>query len=268
MKKILLIVAIVALYWVVLQEAKAQFDTPQPCWDLVWKHIPSMGYFNPDSVMWDTCQCTNKFDCGFRYTKKWFLITFPHRPFANNYDSLYERNWSEIDSSFLELKSYFKKTDSIFGHFYLTRHDTNYTDSMFAINRRFKIRFEKYVNIDSVITYFWNCPDTLYPSRLQSDYILFSSVDEDKKYSNKKGNNLILTNGTTVLIKLKYEFNNSEFVKVYNFLGNEISVYDNNTLKISTDNTITLDLTNYAKGIYFIIIKYPTSSEKFTILNN
>ena len=73
------------------------------------------GIMNPDSVMYDTCKCSNYVTCPDRYTKKWFALLLPYNAIKceeSPYDTILEFNWTNIDTSFQNLRNSFSNIEN------------------------------------------------------------------------------------------------------------------------------------------------------------
>jgi hypothetical protein len=126
------------------------------CWRLVWEHDLQNGIYNYDSVMVDTCiSDTNWYENWANkvlYAKKWFCVILPNNALyipECPYDSIVERNWTDIDSSFSNLRVGFQILENTFGQFVLRKEYPHITDSNSTGSKSFLIRFINYVNIDS-----------------------------------------------------------------------------------------------------------------------
>ncbi len=124
---------------------------------LLYPHDPDQHSFNPDSVMIDTCATTDP-TFPVLYAYKWYNVFLPSGsliiPCAPR-DSIVYREWSDIDTNFIELREGFQMIENKFGPFILKKQYPDDTDSSHLGSRSCYIKFEKYFNIDTV-TYYLN----------------------------------------------------------------------------------------------------------------
>jgi hypothetical protein len=118
------------------------------CWKLCGPHDPENGFYNPDSLMVDTCVVPNR-----NYAKKWYeiitnqiLMDVPSYPI----DTLIEYQWTDIDTSFTDLREDFYDLENIFGAFHIKKEFPHIVDTSKIASRCYLIRFDNYVDIDSV----------------------------------------------------------------------------------------------------------------------
>ncbi|MCZ2132646.1 MAG: S8 family peptidase [Bacteroidetes bacterium] len=140
----LFIIAIIALL------AGGTEASGQPCLKLALPHDPANGYFNPDSVMVDSCATPLRY-----YAKEWYKITFTIDPFfipEAPRGTIIERTWHEIDSNYYTLKIEMSILDSAFGNYKFRKEYPDIVDSSSAASTTYLIRFDSLTRIDSVVT--------------------------------------------------------------------------------------------------------------------
>ncbi len=179
MKTIFKILLVIVLLTLSAQYTKAG-DTLDTCWTMVFPHDPDHGYYNPDSVLYDTCLCKTKPwlppYCKYVYAKQWFGLDLPkgalNIPKAPR-DSIILRNWRDIDSSFTELRDGLQNIEDMFSSFIMRKEFPDYGDS----SNIFLLKFNYYFNIDSVVYYLkqiYTLVDAFYDYRysvLASNYL-------------------------------------------------------------------------------------------------
>jgi len=128
-------------------KAEQTQDSLNPCWKM-YRHEPKNNYFNPDSVMYDSCLCPGNEDyppCDYIYAKKWFSITFKNKDPYNfprgPRDTIYIATWRQLDSSYTELRNIFQALEKNFGKFIFKKEATDYIDSNLPASRLYDIKF-------------------------------------------------------------------------------------------------------------------------------
>ena len=71
MKTIIKLLFVIFLFSLFIQYSRAG-DSLNPCWTMVYPHDPDHGYYNPDSVLYDSCYCKRPLidGCDSIYAKK------------------------------------------------------------------------------------------------------------------------------------------------------------------------------------------------------
>jgi hypothetical protein len=130
----------------------SQLDT---CWTMAEVHDPENGSWNPDSIMVDTCEAEPKY-----YVKKWYefhtdqiIIDVPAYP----RDSIVESQWTDIDTSFSEIRSDLEEMEKTYGSFYFKKAFPDFIDTTKLASRVYYIRFVNYVDQESVESYLKSC---------------------------------------------------------------------------------------------------------------
>ncbi|MFN5309274.1 MAG: hypothetical protein ACK5C0_07450, partial [Candidatus Kapaibacterium sp.] len=160
----------------------------QSCQRLILPHNPSMGKFNPDSVMVDTCSNEIYTRSSFRvlFEKDYFRI-----PASNRRDTTIIRTWQDIDTAYSSAVTVFQTIDSIFGNYYFIKIYPDIDDTSYLACKYFQINFESYVNVDSVLT---KIEQQLSQINNRSDISYFQSYYELQNFTNS--NNANNTNAT------------------------------------------------------------------------
>lgn len=232
--------------------AEEKLDT---CWTMFYPHKPEWGYFNPDSVLWDTCKCKwyEQFQCSYIYARQWFDITFLNKdPFhfpKTHPDSILETTWQNLDSNYTELRNMFQNVEIIFGPFILIKEFPENIDSTSLASRCYKFKFQNYCQLDSVIQYI----DT---SGLVYDcYYRFAAYHDDYYYvddlNNSKFEAILFPNPCNDFLNIKTDknFPNSFTIEIIDVLGNIIeAIYINN----KNEQDIKINTSNLSDGIYFL----------------
>jgi hypothetical protein len=116
---------------------------------------PENGFHNEDSVMVDSCQ-----NPPVQLVQKWFLVVFDYYvidlPEAPE-DTILEVTWESISSTYTTLRNEFEEMENIFGDYILRKETPQITDTTHIGSKLFKIYFDNYVVIDSVIYYLDSC---------------------------------------------------------------------------------------------------------------
>ena len=238
------------------QIAKAEVKLDS-CWKMYFPNEPEKGFLNPDSVMVDTCLSGSSI---FPYTpheillaKRWFSTILPIHaldiPVARH-DTIIERNWRDIDTNFKNLRNGFADLEIKFGEFKLYKTQPENDDTNSYGSRSFRIKFNNYIVIDSVIFYLRKITVLIFPNYEYRNMIIdnilnFSEIDTCKI--------LIYPNPISDLFFIK----NLNFKqKLIITLLNE-NLYDLKKIKIfnETYNDYIFDLHDFSNGIYYLKIE-------------
>jgi hypothetical protein len=127
------------------------------CIRLIFPHIPEQGFHNKDSVMIDYCKCKGVvwYDCKELYAKTYYVwlpyeaIHLPYYPA----DTTVYIEWSDIDSSFQELRTSLMNLDSLFGYHTIIKQNPSDTAENVGASKIYRIDFSDYYYVDSVVNY-------------------------------------------------------------------------------------------------------------------
>ena len=260
MKTQLLFLFVLFLLFCLPNAAKAEQmqDSLNPCWELIYPDEPDKGYHNPDSVMWDTCLCDKKLRpkslCNYIYAKQWFGLGLPYRALyipEAPYDTLIYRTWMDIDTNYKKMKQDFQNMEKLFGFYRFRKVFPEDTDSTSDGSRYFKIIFDKYVHIKTIVDYLYTIDSVEHPV-----YVLLYGNDHDDYVSDNNINNYLINiypnptkNILNVIVNKDFKIFN---LKIYNIYGTcLIDTYRGNYNK---GEKVTIDINNWINGIYFIRI--------------
>ena len=229
------------------QNAKAA-DTLNPCWTMYYPHDPEHGYFNPDSVLYDSCFCKDRLHegCDSIYAKQWYEITFFNNdPFGYPQcpeDTIIETSWHNLDSSYVELRNMFQNVENKFGSFILRKKFPEVTDSQSLGSRTYLVKFKIYCNIFSVVSYLYNTNllfDVYYKE--QVTYIPDLGVEDD--------------NSENIILKI-YPNPAKDFIKIdfqKQFNARKIQIISlEGIIILETEYKELIDISNLPTGLYFI----------------
>ena len=128
-------------------------NPPDSCLKLYLEDEPT--FQNPDSVKVDSCIDSETY--GQYYAKQFFWVKFTYNvlPRTEIYtpDTIIEYKWYNIDTSYQETRQGFQLLEQTFGNFWLREELPNKPDTTLFLPRCLLLRFENYVNIDSIIKY-------------------------------------------------------------------------------------------------------------------
>ena len=242
---------LIFLFFFIYPQFAVSEEKKDTCLKLYLPNEPDKDMYNPDSVMADTCNQINK---NLLYAKHWFFIILPPKVLnipEFNRDTIIERNWRDIDSSFINLRYGFFNVEKIFGNFILRKIAPDIIDTNSYGSRSFEIRFNNYVNIDSVQYFLQNIPNTfhaLYDMRVKD---LRSNLSEnDIKLINKFE---LIPNPSNYNLNITFNINSASKIKIniINILGKKVIEYINSQIFEIGENTINLDLTELKSDVYF-----------------
>ena len=203
-----------------------------------------LDYWNPDSVMVDTCGEYNKY--GEMYAKRYFLIQF-YNPLIHldsvREDSVLTVPWWEIDSSYSDIRTIFQKIALRYGGAWLTKLYPNIGDSNSEGYNLFKLSVGMYAPADTILS-------TL-PRAPWIEYVDFTSRPVPLLRNVKP------TLATTDSLKLVYATNGNLYISglTHNVL---YELYDEQGRCIASDQIEPgneIDLSHLLEGVYFFRIR-------------
>lgn len=263
MKLKLLVMLIVAFLSCCLSSS-AQTSSDS-CLRLVLPHLPDSLIYNPDSVMVDTCGVVffipGERVTGYMYAKQFFSVDFKHNilptPLAPE-DTIIELQWQTIDSiTYGVTREGFRQLEQRFGSFVFREPKPHEPDTTQFLPRVLYIRFENYVNIDSVEKYLLTIPlvkKRWYMNRwLDGRFLSVSSQYKNisiKLYPNPASENITITFPT--------DFSFKTVVKLCDITGREILLKE----IPSDENNYTFSLKEFPVGVY--VLEVHSGSEVFT----
>ncbi|TAL69617.1 MAG: hypothetical protein EPN82_06160, partial [Bacteroidetes bacterium] len=159
MKTIFKYLLVISFFTVFSQNVKAA-DTLNPCWTMYFPDDPANGYYNPDSVLYDSCYCKDRinYGCDSIYAKQWYEIIFNNKdPFGFPQfpkDTIIETTWQVLNTNYVELRNMFQGLENIYGSFILRKDHPEDTNSWSLGSRNYLIKFQNYVHIIKVLNYF------------------------------------------------------------------------------------------------------------------
>jgi hypothetical protein len=171
-----LMLLLAAVFTYIPLKAEECCDT---CLKMLLPHDPANNMFNRDSVLIDSCLSDSVNQVLF--TKQWFFVILP----ANSlhitempYDTILIRNWTDIDTSFNDLRLAFQNLENQFGNFILRKLYPADGDTNELGSRLFVIKFENIQNIDTINKYLLAFPG-LYKSGYLYNYGQFLSYNNE-----------------------------------------------------------------------------------------
>ncbi len=255
MKTLRLFVISIFISLMTFFSAKSQIDT---CWTMVYPNDPEHGYNNPDSVLYDSCNCKDAYHkgCDSVYAKQWFEFSFmvndPYNFPSFPPDTIIETTWQNLDTNYVELRNLFQDLENIFGPFVFRKEFPHWIDSTALGNRTYLIRFQNYCNILYVVNYL-NYDSLLYKPYYQNRCVhLVGTVDNEiiknldfSIYPIPCENMLKLSISSQNLLKY-----NLYFMDIF---GNRYQIKENEIL-IPGEQKIQINTGFLSNGIYLCII--------------
>ncbi|MFH1050201.1 MAG: T9SS type A sorting domain-containing protein [bacterium] len=252
------------------------------CYNLIgnWKQY---GYviFNPDSVLLDTCLCSDvPWDqCRENYAKKWYRALFPYGVFnlpEYPYDTTIYVTWEDMDTNFSEIHQKFIDLEKIFGSYKLIKEFPDRVDSSLP-SRVFLIAFDNYNKIDSVNNFMqMDIEHWVFKYQNQVSWI-YTSINENCDNTNLIG--AITPNPASEYIEINIGDNSRRQtadekkqwdIQIYYVYGvclsnlSPTSYTPLTPLERGMENGVRIDVSGFPDGIYFIRIG--NEIQKFVVL--
>jgi len=204
-------------------------------------------YYNPDSVMVDTCSESLTF--GKWYAKKTYVFGMKVYVFgteALHMDSTV--NWQDIDSTYIQIKNSFQNLEQQFGSYIIRRSNRgSWNDSDYIQNPVFDIYFEDYFEVDSVSNVIENIDSCglvfLKYAPSYNDIPEIKSTNRDFPFFVDQLNNEILK--INFKNEVLYSINS---IKIYNLFGQQ------NFQQTINNQEISIDISSWASGVYIVSI--------------
>jgi len=164
-------------------------------------------------------------------------------------DTIIERNWSDISSSFTSLKEDFEDLENNYGYFILRKLYPDDVDP--SSSKIWLLKLDRYANIDSLEAFLWNFNDFIIPEKpyYLPKYFLDNpqSIQSENNYTSfelfpQPVNNFLCVKflDNTIVKNL--------VIQIYNPLGNIILKKEIN----KNNDRIFIDTKDLPSGIYFI----------------
>jgi len=268
MKKVINICQFIFLIGIVsfLFSLHAKGQTYQDsCFRQIWEHNPEKEFENPDSVMYDSCECGDIFKYFYNndwtlpkqyfYAKQWFLVDLPFGALdvpQGPPDTVIIRNWSDISTTFSNLRTGLEEMDNIFGNYILQKRFPEDVDSSYGTSTVFLIKFDEYVKIDSVENFLNSVTDINYPLYMRAyNFNPFISVKDNLTINDfilypQPANDFIIIE-YSLLLNSNINITLTDLQGV--FLGEIFSGFQDTGV-----NTINYPINNLPSGIYFVNI--------------
>ena len=269
MMKTVLIFASIFLISMLIGLTNCYSQTPDSCLKLL--NFPeNSGQYNYDSIKVDSCIGSRTYSHFF--AKRFFYVYFEknvmQKASALPIDTIVEFTWYDIDTNYVSTKAELNELEIQFGKFWLIVNNAFRPDTLEFYKHQFGIRFENYVNIDSVeiileaITLVKN-----------SGYIFNTliSVPEISNF-NKSNFYLISPNPATDFIEISYSPLEKgargllDEIRIYNVFGEEFTTpvlratppfegEENSSSQYSvltTQYSAKIDISALLSGVYFV----------------
>jgi hypothetical protein len=214
----------------------------------VYNNYLDSTFTNPYLVKVDSCSDSPTY--GDYYGKEFFLLYFHYNIIPRDYiaseDTIIEYTWQDILPIYNDDRDAFYEIEQKFGSFYFREHAPQEVDTTIYINRSLSLRFDNYVNIDSVENYF-SIITCLKNGRFVGWFRYLTSVND----SEIQNQHLIYPNPAREFI----EFKNS-----LEFFSKEIFIYDvyGRMVQQTTYNNSPVNITELPKGCYIVRVNYTT----------
>lgn len=265
MKKIILLLKFLSLPVVVfcffVTEAESQ-TYQDSCIRIIWEHNPEYGYFNPDSVLIDSCMCPDMIweFCPYLYANRWYKLYLPNGAInlpAYPHDTTIYVSWQDIDTNFVELRQKFSEMESIFGNFIFKKVSPEIIDTFALGSRHFVIKFDDYLLIDSVVQFLKTFPDIENPG-----YTFHLANYSDVKNSNNIFSEFfIYPNPSYGIINIEFNLEKNCNISFDLFdLKCEKMINIDNAFFIKGHYSRSIELSNeIGNGFYILFVKYDQS---------
>ena len=227
---------------------------------MYYPHEPENGYFNPDSVLYDSCFCKDRLHegCDSIYAKQWYEIIFNNKdPYGFTQfpeDTIIETTWQNLDSNYVDLRNMFQIAENMFGTFILRKRYPEITDSTSLGSRGYLIKFQNYRNIFSVVYYFYYTNllfDFYYKEELT--YIPDLIIDD-----NELDNIFIKIYPIPCYNSITISFSSDKVfsydIKIIDNLGYEL-LLENQSIQ-QGEQSIKINTDKLSEGIYFLLIDF------------
>ncbi|ROL62170.1 T9SS C-terminal target domain-containing protein [Bacteroidetes/Chlorobi group bacterium ChocPot_Mid] len=264
MKKVLRICQFIILTGIIffLFSLNVKSQTYQDsCIRIVWEHDPAKGYWNPDSVMVDTCKQSAFYSKWF--AKRIYVIEFSTYVWGNHllqFDSIY--TWRDMDTSFTTIVEGFKNIELNFGAYRLQKTYPNIS-SEYDLGRSFMLFFiySNYHHIKSVTQFI----DTiLYTKCWFGKYFNHSGktdilVEDDKQrievFPNPADKVLYVTAYYPTGYIMEKGSTNKVKLQIFTSIGKNVF-----ELETKAGETIQIPIDQYGQGVYFVRAEEQLSS--------
>jgi hypothetical protein len=204
-------------------------------------------YFNPDSVMIDTCSQSSNY--GKLFSKKGYEFSMKVYVFGNDILPSYTPvTWQDISSSFTQIKEGFQNLEQEFGPYTIQRTDYHPSDSLFLKNPIFEIEFQNYFKFDSVANALDEIDSTSKAwMKNVPAYIIGSKVENNNINEKSK----LSVSPNPAIDEITIETNNFN-----GYTDNQLMIYNETGKLIKKlyfkENTIKIDVSSFSNGLYFI----------------
>jgi hypothetical protein len=263
MNLIKLVLSIIFCYLTInilgIDEVLAQEEHTDSCLVLLENHFQDQDISNPDSVLIDTCLCSDIHwtECEYLYAKQWFEILFPIGSINLPYypaDTIIYINWDDIDSSFTEIREKLLNMYTAFGQYSMQKVYPDIIDPSRSGSRYFLIKFDDYCNIDSVEEYLIGISDVKakyirrFVQDIESYMNEYSAIFDNSSFE-------VIPNPASEKITLSItlpELSNLN-ISIFDILGNRM--YKNNEYRIIGEYSNEMDITGFQPGIYFVRVE-------------
>ncbi len=205
--------------------------------------------YNPDSVKADSCIGSPTY--GQFYAKGWFVVQFTYfelpAPWGPE-DTIIDRTWHDIDTQYASVRNAFDTLEQTYGNFFFRKRQPEDRDTSNGRSSIFQLRFDRYVNIDSVNGALKNIPLLQFSGYNMRIVIKVGVQFEREKFNLNSKKRFILSRFSAPhllnsLKELKGE------CKLFNILGNHLlSIDDTN----SRDEILLSSLIALSNGSYIL----------------
>ena len=200
-----------------------------------------VGNSNPDSVMIDTCVGSATFNK--RFATRYFILNFKENnfPFDNQLEPNSIKGVSDISTSQPELKAQFQQLEVQFGIIFFQGQEYKEVESDFWLNPGCRLLFDKYQNLDEIISVFSDIIDSLrniiYYSRYGSPTSAINSL-------NKTNTANIYPNPVNNILEINLTENETpKFISIYNIYSQIV---------YSSEFKDQIDASFLPSGMYFL----------------
>jgi hypothetical protein len=208
-------------------------------------------FVNPDSVRVDSCFGSPTY--GELYATHFFYIKFKYnvlpRPGIYPKDTIIEYTWQDIDTSYSDTREGFQQLEQEFGSFWLREEIPDFPDTTQVLPRTLLLRFEDYINIDSVENFVKNIQLVSY-GYYRRDYGITIRVNDGDKVSQVDMS--IFPQPAINVLHIRVTNALSDFNQIDLISPEGIVLM---TKHIGMNNTVNFDLNSFCPGIYFLTLK-------------
>lgn len=214
------------------------------------KDTQPQGCYNPDSVLVDTCNGSPT--RGALFGTHWFWFYFAYHVVnvpSSSFDTVIEVSWTAIDTNYATLRAAFSALQKKYGQLWLRVEYPGLTDTLDPGINVFRLRFEEYTCVDSVLNDIEEIPLVVHPGFISYPTVIAGGVGTDPTPNVLRSVYILRHEGASYIVS-RSDHTSVGRIELYDLRGSKCA-----TIDASDQQTVLLPIEHLLTGTYIVLCR-------------